>query len=114
MRIKRVVIAITVLLALAAGAAVVYFLVNPRSTKCYGGFRSSEDAASAFLASRDAGFDDTMVDERDHRTAVTFITGESGDDAAEIRERFATFLSEHDGVRGHPGDGCLETEAFGG
>jgi hypothetical protein len=111
--IKRVLITIAALIALAVAGVVAFVVINPDSTECYGIFESADSAAAAVHASDDAGFDETIIDERGHRTAVTFVTRESGDDAAETRERFATFLTEHNGIRGHPGDGCLGVEALG-
>ncbi len=92
---------------------VAYLVSNPASTECFASFESPETASAAVDGAGAIGFDDTDADERRGRTSVTFTTGESGEDAVEARQAFAKYVKEFGGQLGHPGDGCLEVEAFG-
>ena len=100
---------VIVLVASLGGLLVVY--ANSESTTCYGIFRSGDAAGRAADAARDAGFD-TDLEDRGSRSAVTFVTGETGDDAREARQRFRTIVKRERGELGHPGNGCLERGPF--
>jgi hypothetical protein len=94
-----VVVAILVLL--------LFVQLNSKSTACFGIFSSGDAAGRAAAAGRDAGFD-TEHEPRGSQSSVTFTTGESGDDADELRRAFAGIVERQRGTLGHPGDGCLE------
>lgn len=103
------VLGVAVLIATLGLVLVVY--ANSESTTCYGIFKSGDAAGRAADAARDAGFD-TDHEYRGSRSAVTFMTGETGDDAREGRETFRAIVKREGGRLGHPGNGCLEGGPF--
>ena len=80
---------------------------NSETTTCYGLFESGDAAGRAADAARAAGFD-TELEYQESETAVTFETGETGDDAHTFRK----IVEREDGELGHPGTGCLEQAPF--
>jgi hypothetical protein len=103
------VLGVIVLVASLGGILAVY--ASSESTTCYAIFRSGDAAGRAADSARDAGFD-TDHEYRGSRSVVTFVTGETGDDAREARQRFRTAVKRERGELGHPGGGCLERGPF--
>jgi hypothetical protein len=100
--------AVAVLAALAvATAASCFGYLGSEFTVCYGVFESRAQAEQAADAGRDAGLD-PRVEHRPTESAVEFETGETGEDARDQRREFQRILREQGGMRGHPGEGCLE------
>ena len=88
-------------------AGVGYSLLTKQFTECYGTFKTSEVAERAAEAGRDAGLGASV-----NESAVTFETGDTGDDAAEDREAFREIVEREDGELGRPGNGCVERGSF--
>ena len=114
MTFRRVFGGVLAAAVIVAGAFALYYVINPAETRCYALFDSPEDARAAADDAVYAGFDNADVDERDNRTAVTFITGDTGSDVAQARKGFEGFIEMNQGRLGNPGDGCSEREALGG
>jgi hypothetical protein len=100
-------------LALLAGAVVgagvlLYAYLTSEYTECFGSFDSPEAAERATDEARSAGFDAYV----ERRSAVTFESPETGNDAGEFREVFHRILEREGGTFGHPGGGCLERQHF--
>jgi hypothetical protein len=111
--VKRVIIiAFACATAVALGIVAMFaFGMTATFTECYGDFDSARSAEAAAADAEGAGFD-ARVDRR-HRGAVVFFEdGETDDDAADFRRTFQDVLRRHDGVPGHPGDGCVERTGF--
>ncbi len=105
--IALAIVVVAVGLVVSAGVAL-YLYADSEFTLCYGIFKSRAAAERAAEAGRDAGFDDAQVDHRADGSAVTFESGETGDDASESRRTFREIVTRERGTLGHPGDGCLE------
>ncbi|HEV2060536.1 MAG TPA: hypothetical protein VGR11_14365 [Solirubrobacteraceae bacterium] len=103
------VLGVVVLIVILGLVLVVY--AKSEATTCYGIFDSGDAAGRAADAARDVGFD-AEHEYRGSRSAVTFVTGETGDDAREARQTFRAIVKREGGRLGHPGNGCLERGPF--
>ena len=109
---KKLGFIVLVLVGLVASAGVVlYIYAGTEYTVCYGAFKSREDAERAADAGRGAGLD-VEVDHRATESAITFESGETGEDADGARRTFRAILRRERGSPGHPDGGCLERQPF--
>jgi hypothetical protein len=100
---------LAVLVVAVVGAGVLlYAYLASEYTECFGSFGSPEAAEGATDEARDAGFDAFV----ERKSAVTFESPETGNDAGEFREIFHQILEREGGTFGHPGGGCLERQHF--
>ncbi len=108
---RKVALVALVVVGLAAGCvAALYAYVNAEFTACYGIFPSRQAAERAADAARARGLD-PEVDHRQTDSAVTFTTGETGNDARKARQAFREIVRRQ-GRLGHPDGGCLERTFF--
>src|SRR5829696_1031829 len=103
----RVILAVLAV-AVLGGGVLLYAYVASEYTECFGSFGSPEAAERAAGAARDAGFDADV----ERKSAVTFESPETGNDAGEFRRVFHQILEREGGTFGHPGGGCLERQHF--
>jgi hypothetical protein len=116
MKVKRVGLALLVLVALVVAAAIALLAwANSDFTECYALFRAESDAEAVAdeldKAAPDVGLD-LDNERRGGRPATTFRTGASGVDARPLTRAFAPAVRAHGGVLGHPGAGCRERGPF--
>ena len=110
--VKKLGIAVLVVVGLFVTAGVaLYIYAGSEFTACYGVFESREAAERAADAGRDAGLD-PEIDHRATESAVTFESGETGEDAREARGMFRAIVRRERGTLGHPDGGCLERQPF--
>jgi hypothetical protein len=115
---KAAAVAILLVILLALGG-VLGFLAYIRSerTDCFASFDSHDAAERAAVLGRAAGFDDVDVEASGSKArrptspgaraiSVTFSDGETGDDAASLRERFQEIVVQEDGEFSDPS--CTE------
>jgi hypothetical protein len=103
------------LVVIAAIALALY--AGTEYTVCYGAFKSKAAAERAAEAGDEADFNTSTEHRKDDQGSfwgVDFRTGETGDDARELRRAFRDIIRRERGEFGHPDGGCLEREPFGG
>lgn len=101
---KKLGLGVLVLVGLGVGG---YLWANSQFTACYAVFNSRAAAERAADAGRDAGLD-PYVEHRASDSAVTFSTGETGEDARKARQAYREIVRRARGRLGHPDGGCLE------
>ena len=103
-------------IGLVAIAVAVYLYAGTEYTTCYGVFKSKAAAEQAAEAGDDAGFDTATERLEDGEVgiywAVDFDSGETGDDARELRRAFRDIVRRERGKLGHSGSGCLEKDTI--
>lgn len=110
--VKKLGFIVLVLVGLLVSAGVVlYIYAATEYTVCFGAFESRYAAERAADAGRDADLD-VEVDHRATESAVTFESGETGEEADEARRSFRAILRRERGSPGHPDGGCLERQPF--
>ena len=105
---RAIVIAIVVVgvLGLAGFAFMAY--TSTEYTACYAGFETRESADRAAEAAGDAGLDTEIHEETAGDVRVTFTTGETEEDARELRDAFHEIVEQEDGEIQHDRNGCVE------
>lgn len=114
MKAVRILLWVVVAAIVLVVAVVVGFFVlkSTDRTDCFASFNTQTAADRASELGEEAGFDVDIDHRRPTFFALTFETGETGDDAAELRQAFRRIVAEQDGDFGHPGGGCLEKPYF--
>jgi len=111
---RPLVIALLVIggLALAGFAFMAY--TSSEYTACYAGFESRERAERAAAAAGDAGLDAEIQEEAAGDVRATFTTGETEEDARELREAFQEIVEREGGEIRHDRNGCVERPPIAG
>jgi hypothetical protein len=82
---------------------------------CYAAFDTPESADRAAAAGEDAGFDAEVGDaDSTGKVPVTFETGETEEDARELRDAFQAIVEREGGELRHDRNGCVERPPISG